>query len=412
VPSLDRDISSQLPVISSHGELAGYKTFYYRSVKIALPPFRTIAIAYVCSFGTWAVIATLVGVQQAYFENEIRAGHYRFVIFAVLFIRFFDFAILTPPLFFIVRQFPIERKKPLRGIARYALGAIPFMLTFTLLRMTIAPIWDQSVDRFVAFPFTFHDLTGVLFGTFGDQAAVYLALVGAAHAYTYFMEMRREEVERAELERALASSELQALKSQLHPHFLFNTLHGIATLIDTDRATAKAMVIKLSNLLRAALKHGNTDLIRLSDEVEFIQAYLDLEKMRLGSRLQIQWDVAPSTEEFLVPQLILQPLVENAIRHGIACCRSGGWLEIAARQVNGSLEMEVRNSVGGKPQSGMGVGMSNTRARLKRLFDDEATFSFLVAEGPIATATLRLPVFISHPAALPGKPTPGKELKS
>jgi two-component system, LytTR family, sensor kinase len=278
--------------------------------------------------------------------------------------------------------------------------------------MTLAPIWDQSVRKFVPLPFTFHDITGVLFGTFGDQVAVYIALVGAAHAYTYFMEMRREEMERADLQRALASSELQALKSQLHPHFLFNTLHGIATLIDTDRATAKVMVIKLSNLLRAALKHGNADLIRLSDEIEFIQAYLDLEKMRLGSRLEVRWQVAPATDDLLVPQLILQPLVENAIRHGIACCRSGGWLEIETRRENGTLELEVRNSVGGKPQSGMGVGMSNTRSRLKRLFEDEATFAFLVADGPIATATLRLPVFISHPAASPGGIAPGKELQS
>ena len=106
--------------------------------------------------------------------------------------------------------------------------------------------------------------------------------------------------------------------------------------------------------LRAALKHGNSDLIRLSDELEFISAYLELEKMRLGSRLEIRWEIAPGTEELLVPQLILQPLVENAIRHGIACCRAGGWLEIATHRVNGTIELMVRNSVGGTPRSGIG----------------------------------------------------------
>jgi two-component system, LytTR family, sensor kinase len=224
--------------------------------------------------------------------------------------------------------------------------------------------------------------------------------------------MRTEDLERAQLERALASSELQALKSQLHPHFLFNTLHGIATLIDTDRSTAKAMIVKLSNLLRTALRHGNSDLIRLRDELEFIEAYLELEKMRLGPRLEIRWNISPATGDFLVPQLVLQPLVENAIRHGISCARPGGWLEIVSRELDGVLELEVRNSVGGVPKSGMGVGISNTRSRLKYLYSSEATFAFSLVEGSTATATLRLPVFISHPAASRSEAVPVGQLKS
>jgi two-component system, LytTR family, sensor kinase len=371
-------------------------------VKIQWPTLRTVAIAYACSIGIWALIACTVGVQQAFYENELKSGEYGSVIFAILFIRFFDFALLTPLLFFVVGQFPIQRKSVAISIVRYVLCAIPFLFAFTIIRMTLAPVWDEHVAKFVRYPLTYHDMKGVLFGTFGDQVAVYVALLAAAHAYTYYTQIRREEVERAELQQALASSELHALKNQLHPHFLFNTLHGIATLIDSDRATAKAMLVKLSQLLRAALKHGNSDLIRLGDELEFIGAYLELEKMRLGPRLDIRWNVEPSTVDLLVPQLILQPLVENSIRHGIACCRSGGWLEIDAARSNGTLQLQVRNSVGGKPQSGMGVGMSNTRARLKRLYADEATFAFLLADGPTATATLRLPVFISHPALASG----------
>jgi two-component system, LytTR family, sensor kinase len=381
-------------------------------VKIAWPSVRNVAVAYLWSICVWSIVAALVGVQQAYFENEIHSGEYRFVVFSVLAIRFFDFALLTPPLFWIVRQFPIERRKPLRGIARYILGAIPFLFAFTVIRITVAPVWDSGLQKFVRFPLTFHDMTGVLFGTFGDQAAVYLALLAAAHAYTYYEQMRTEDLERAQLERALASSELQALKSQLHPHFLFNTLHGIATLIDTDRTTAKAMIVKLSNLLRTALRHGNSDLIRLRDELEFIETYLELEQMRLGPRLEVRWNVSSATCDCLVPQLVLQPLVENAIRHGIACSRVGGWLEIVSREVDGALELQVRNSVGGVPQTGMGVGISNTRARLKYLYSEEATFDFLMVEGAMATATLRLPLFISHPAASRREAVPVGQLKS
>jgi two-component system, LytTR family, sensor kinase len=380
-------------------------------MKIAWPRPRSVAVAYLWSICVWSIVAGLVGVQQAYFENEIHSGEYRFVVFSVLAIRFFDFALLTPPLFWIVRQFPIERKKPLSGILRYVVGAIPFLVAFTAIRITVAPVWDSGLQKFVRFPLTFHDMSGILFGTLGDQAAVYLALLAAAHAYTYYEQMRTEDLERAELERALASSELQALKSQLHPHFLFNTLHGIATLIDSDRTTAKAMVIKLSNLLRTALRHENSDLIRLRDELEFIEAYLELEKMRLGPRLEIRWNVSPATCDYLVPQLVLQPLVENAIRHGIACARPGGWLEIVSREAEGALELEVRNSLGGIRTAGMGVGISNTRSRLKYLYSDEATFAFSMMEGETATATLHLPVFISHPAASRAEAVPIGQLK-
>jgi LytS/YehU family sensor histidine kinase len=110
--------------------------------------------------------------------------------------------------------------------------------------------------------------------------------------------------------------------------------------------------------------------------------------------------------------LVLQPLVENAIRHGIACSRVGGWLEIVSREVDGALELQVRNSVGGVPQTGMGVGISNTRARLKYLYSEEATFDFLMVEGAMATATLRLPLFISHPAASRREAVPVGQLKS
>ena len=185
--------------------------------------------------------------------------------------------------------------------------------------------------------------------------------------------VRRQEAEKYEYQQALAASELQALKMQLQPHFLFNTLHGIATLADEDPKTAKAMIIKLSNLLRAALDRDSSDLIPLESELKFAREYLDLEQMRFGSRLRIEWVVAPETSQLLVPQMILQPLVENAIQHGIASLREGGWLEIATGTNNGTLNIQVRNSAGGKPSNGTGVGLRNVQARLKYLYSGDAT---------------------------------------
>ncbi|MFZ3214542.1 MAG: histidine kinase [Candidatus Acidiferrales bacterium] len=367
-----------------------------------MPTLRGVVLSYACAFGVWFLICALITVQQGELESDLRNPQWTLYLFALMGIRFLVFALLTPPVFYIVRRFPIERERPLRGILAYALGAVPFAICFMLIRVLVAPVWDEHLQRFARYPITMHNMLGVIFGTFGDQIAVYITLVGGAHAYAYYEQMRSDEVEKAELQQALAASELQSLKSQLHPHFLFNTLHGVATLMDSDRARAKTMLIKLSDLLRAALRHGSTDLIRLDEELEFVRAYVELEKMRLGERLETRWSIEPGTGELLVPQLILQPLVENAIRHGIACCRTGGWLEISSRKASGALELEVENSVGGKSQPGMGVGMSNTRSRLMHLYADEATFSFSGATGEVATATLRLPVFISHAAALAG----------
>lgn len=245
---------------------------------------------------------------------------------------------------------------------------------------------------------------------FSLQTWDYLVILVCAHAYAYFTRARNQEIEGARLRQALAESELQSLKSQLQPHFLFNTLHGISTLIDVDRARAKLMVLKLSNLLRAVLEEGTADLISLQEELKFSEAYLDIEKMRLGDRLEIRWNIQAGTEHLLVPPLILQPLLENAIAHGVASSRERGWLEIALRRSDNQLEMTVRNTVRGKGTPGSGVGLQNTRARLNYLYSDEASLSLDISDG-VATATILLPALGSNPLELEEK-TAGLRAKS
>ena len=220
---------------------------------------------------------------------------------------------------------------------------------------------------------------------------MYIATLLAAHAYSYLERVRKQELEKSEYQQALATSELHALKMQIHPHFLFNTLHGISTLIDSDGKSAQRMILKLSNLLRTSLDYSGSDLIPLEEELKFIREYLDIEQMRFGARLSVTWTIAPETLRSLVPQLILQPLVENAIRHGIACSRGNGWVEIAAEINKRGLELRVCNSTGGVRPKGAGVGVSNTKARLKYLYSNEASFSFIVNTEQTATAILMLP---------------------
>ena len=152
------------------------------------------------------------------------------------------------------------------------------------------------------------------------------------------------------------------------------------------------MIIKLSNLLRKALDRGSSDLIPLEDELKFVREYLDLEKMRLGNRLRVDWIVAPDTCRLLVPQMILQPLAENAIRHGIAASREGGWLEIATSAEKATLTVKLRNSVGGGRSTGTGVGLRNAEARLKYLYSGDASMRFQILEDRTATVVLCVPV--------------------
>ena len=263
------------------------------------------------------------------------------------------------------------------------------MVLYACIRWTVLPPWDVTLQQYV--PRTAHGPLELIHQGFADQITMYIAIVIAAHAYQYLERVRKQELEKYEFQRMLAASELQALKMQLHPHFLFNTLHGISTLIDTDQSSAKAMLVKLSSLLRSGLEHSSSDLIPLQEELKFVREYLELEKMRFGARLTVQWSIDPGTQQTLVPQLILQPLVENAVRHGIACSRDGGWIEISSRKDARSVELCIRNSFFGKRSAGMGVGLRNTDARLKYLYADEASFSFAETADNTAAATIILP---------------------
>jgi hypothetical protein len=302
-------------------------------------------------------------------------------------------ALLTPPVFAIVQRYPIPKPIRFGRVAGYVLGSALYVIACVSLRWILLPPWNIPAQRFEQ-----RSLHGLVtgFDVFAEIIWNYIIVLAAAHAYEYFKRARDQELE---LQQALATSELQALKSQLHPHFLFNTLQGISALIDTEKGRAKVMVLKVSNLLRTALQCASADVVSLDEELKFVDDYLGVEKMRLEDRLEVRWQIDPATRQLLVPQLIMQPLVENAIFHGVACCRGGGWIEISSRRAGKMLEIAIRNSVGGKSQAGMGLGLQNTRARLKHLYEDDATLCFDLGGGGFATASLMLPAIGQHKEA-------------
>jgi two-component system, LytTR family, sensor kinase len=348
-----------------------------------------IGKAYLYSIGLWSALSLLTGWQYLIFDHSLNIHSTLVEMLCLAEGRGLAFALLTPPIFYLVRRYNTGTRHLVRRLFLYCLGVGPYMVVYACIRWLIVPPWSAALQRFVS-----RSSSGPLalvHDGFAEIITIYIATVVAAHAYAYFARVRAQELERSEYQQALAASELQALKMQLHPHFLFNTLHGISTLIDSDGKSAKEMIVKLSSLLRIALAHSGSDLIPLHEELKFIREYLDLEKMRFGERLTIDWSIDAVTKHLLVPQLILQPLVENAIRHGIASSREKSWVEITAQQEAGVLELKIRNSVGPSIPRGTGLGLRNTEARLKYLYSNEATFHFEINEDRTAITRLVVP---------------------
>ncbi len=238
---------------------------------------------------------------------------------------------------------------------------------------------------------------------------IYGSLVGICAAITGFRTSQERERRAAELEARLADARLQALRMQLNPHFLFNTLNSIATLVRVDPRAAEEMLGNLGELLRRTLDSMGEQEIPLARELEFIAAYLDIEQRRFGDRLRVEQDVPDDLRSALVPALILQPLVENAVRHGIEPCRRPGLISIEARQRDGRLLLVVRDDGRGLPETGpgsagrRGIGLANTEARLRGLYGRDQHFAFGRAEPRGFRAEVHIPIH-REPVRVPGTP--------
>jgi len=226
----------------------------------------------------------------------------------------------------------------------------------------------------------------------------YFGTLGAGLALVYFGEARRRETEASRLEAQLAEARLGALRMQLHPHFLFNTLNAITVLArDGDTVAVTRMLTLLSELLRDVLRTDAVQVIPLDEELSFARRYLAIELVRFADRLRVQENVSDEARDARVPAFVLQPLIENALRHGIAPRGAGGMLEVGARVASdGSVELWVRDDGVGLPStwSGVddyGIGLSNTRARLAELAGGGGTLTVRRMESGGTLATVRLP---------------------
>jgi sensor histidine kinase YesM len=304
-------------------------------------------------------------------------------------------AVLSLGIIWFARWFPLQRRNWPRLVVIHTAASLVACLLYVLIRAGVGQLQNPLVGMTTTFASTVERL--LLKNTFLNLL-IYWIIVGVSLAFDYYRKFRDRELRAAALERRLAEARLMALQMQLNPHFLFNTLHTISALMHIDVEKADRMVARLSELLRLALENTETHVVPLRDELDFLRRYLEIEQTRFGDRLEVLIDVPPDTLDAHVPNLVLQPLVENAIRHGIEPHRRPGRIELRARREGSHLRLEVRDNGAGLPDGSpqrLGVGLANTRARLEHLYGSAQSLAFDThPEGGLrvrVTLPLRLP---------------------
>ena len=309
-------------------------------------------------------------------------------------------AALTPLVFWLGRRLPLRGPGwPLRVLVHILIAAVLVFLVDSFFAfytpiidptyVATAPLLRRAVRTFAWF--------------FAVDSVLYWGILALGIAVDEAAQSRARDLQRSELAGQLATARLSALKMQLHPHFLFNALHTVGALVRTgDRAPAVQVVARLGDLLRTMLDTAMTQEVPLREELDFIKGYLDIEQIRFQDRLSVRWEVENGVLDIMVPHMILQPLVENALRHGITPQEAGGVLVIAAQARDGGLELTVTdNGHGlsqGRPESPTGVGLANTRLRLAQLYGNAARLD--VTDVPPEGVQARVVVPLRGRAAL------------
>src|SRR6266545_4469166 len=310
-------------------------------------------------------------------------------------VQFYLWAILSPLIFRFSRRFPIEfRPLNLRNLLLYFPALISFAGIHQIIHLavlwSIIPRWRRQFPALI-------DCYRAYFG-FGFYIDLIIALliVIAVHALLYYQNFRASELAQSSLKSQLARAQLRALKMQLHPHFLFNTLHSISSLVLEDPPKANSMIARLGDFLRLTLENSDQQLVSLKEETDFLRCYLEIEQVRFGDRLILSFELEPQALSAQVPHLILQPVVENAIQHAIAPRVTRGQINIEAKRLNSLLRLEVRDNGAGISSNGdllgiEGLGLSNVRARLHQMYGSDFRFELMNARDGGLTVVMEIP---------------------
>lgn len=346
-----------------------------RSTLIVIVAWTAVALA-------WTPPTALVGQLTA--PPSLQAAG---PVFLFVFLGFVPWMVATPPILRLGRYFPIAEGHLLPNLAIHAAAGILIIPVVTLIGTASATLLVPPPGETLRL----RDFVNPVVITSLYSVPTYVAVVGIGQALGYFERYRARE-------RLLARAELGALQAQLRPHFLFNALNAIAALGYRDPALADAALARLADLLRA-LMAARPHEIPLRDEIAFVRDYAELHRMLMRDRLGIDFEIPADAWNLAVPAMLLQPLVENAIRHGIARRNEGGRVEVSAAVVERELRLAVRNDApeDDAPPVRSGVGFSNVVERLRVLYGARAEFCFSRGRSS-ALATVRLPLRSLAPA--------------
>lgn len=346
------------------------------------------------------LLPTLLGATISYTFTRLTGapiGAWRAL--AVSIPTWYFWALATPMIFRLGRRVPLVPFTA-RALAVHLLVSIAATLVDVVAGASVALLVGAASGahgaRYYLFGFMSWLPTGVL---------TYWAVLGAGYALDSNRKYRQQQLRASELRAQLARAELATLRAQLHPHFLFNTLNTAVALVQSEQPTTAVHVLtSLSDILRRVLVHSPAQEVTLRDELELVHAYLAIERTRFPDRLHVRTDIAEPALDALVPNLLLQPLVENAVKYGVCRSPNAGRVEIVATVEHDRLLLRVRDDGPGlplawQPRSGGGVGLANTQARLQQLYGDAHEFILGNASGGGAEVMVAIPLHTAPAAA-------------
>ena len=355
-------------------------------------------------FVAWALFGVLLG-QQVYLQQGGKgpAGVWSHATALQLHYCLL-WALVTPGILWLGRRCPVlaPRARRARGFGWRAAVHLPASVACGMVvQLVHAALLSRIFPGWFPRPLL-ADLARSAVSNVDYGFILYWIVLLIGQAFDYTRSLEQAQVRQAELQEQLAEAQLRALRMQMHPHFLFNALNSIAELIHERPAAAEQMVTSLGDLLRTYLRSSETQEIALAQEVDFLRRYLEIQQLRFEERLGVVIELAPGTASAVVPSLILQPLVENALLHGIADREAGGAVEIRAARDGASLVLSVTDNGPGIVEPGRlreGTGLGNTRRRLERLYGDRHDFSLRAIAGGGTRATIRIPLAQSSTGA-------------
>jgi len=356
-------------------------------------------------FGFWALVAVVEAAQN--YASQFVMENHAFpwgLAFRRAFEEWYPWAFLTVGILWVARRLDLERASAKRWFFLHLAGSALLSLVYFAIYAGLLSGQKSVIDGTT---FEFGRVFRKLIIYYCHVTVIIYWMIVLAHlGWHYYRRNRERESQASALATELVRARLEVLRMQLNPHFLFNTLHVISALIHENPEDADRIVARLSELLRVSLEQSDTQEVPLRQELSFLERYLEIEQVRFQDRLAVELDIESGLDDILVPSLILQPLVENAIRHGIAPREDMGRVKIAARRLNGMLELKVGDNGPGLPEIEVashpeGVGLSNTRSRLSHLYGANHQFQLTPAPGGGLEVTLLIPCRTETHASAP-----------